>query len=61
MQETLKPVERFWSYVSDWILKETSPGCSKVQAISSGFSVADRSLILNVGSLRNSAFLPVPI
>lgn len=33
----LKPVESFWSYVSDWILMETRPGCNKMQVIYSGF------------------------
>lgn len=56
VQEMLKPFERFWSYGSDWILRETSPECNKLWVVYLGFSVACQWEILKVGRFRNSAF-----
>lgn len=54
----LKPFERFWSYGSDWILRETSPERNQPWVVYLGFSVACQLEILKVGRFRNSAFFP---
>lgn len=61
VQEMLKPFERFWSYGSDWILRETSPECNKLWVVYLGFTVACQLEIPKVRRFRNSAFSPPPV